>query len=64
MVFLVDEVETLSFGDDYLNVENDINVSMTTLFSVWWRTATVADVHGVVLEVGFPKGKLSTSVKY
>ena len=34
MVFLMDEVETLSFGDDYLNVENDINVSMTTSFLV------------------------------
>ena len=34
MVFLMDEVETLSFGDDYLKVENDINVSMTTSSSV------------------------------
>ena len=30
MVFLMDEVETLSFGDDYLKVENDINVSLST----------------------------------
>ena len=34
IVFLMDEVETLSFGDDYLKVENDINVSMTTSSSV------------------------------
>ena len=31
MVFLMDEVETLSFGDYYLNVENDKNVIITWL---------------------------------
>ena len=34
MIFLMNEAETLSFGDDYLKVENDINVSMTTSSSV------------------------------
>ena len=34
MVFLMNEVETLSFGDDYLKVENDINVSLSTSSSV------------------------------
>ena len=34
MIFLMDEAETLSFGDDYLTVENDINVSMSTSSSV------------------------------
>ena len=59
----MDEAETLSFGDDYLTVENDINVSMSTSTSVWWRMLAVTDAHGVVLEVGFPKAKLSISVK-
>ena len=34
MVFLMNEVETLSFGDDYLKVENDIDVSLSTSSSV------------------------------
>ena len=34
MVFLMNEVETLSFGDDYLLVNNDINVTMKTSSSV------------------------------
>ena len=63
MVFLMNEVETLSFWDDYLLVNNDINVTMKTSSSVWWRTVTVVDAHGVVQEVGFPKPKSSTSVK-
>ena len=62
MVFLMNEVETLSFGDDYLLVNNDINVTMKTSSSVWWRTVTVVDAHGVVQEVGFPKRKSSTPV--
>ena len=34
MVFLMNEVKTLSFGDDYLFVDNDINATMTTSSSV------------------------------
>ena len=34
MVFLMNEVEMLSFGDNYLLVENDINASTTTSSSV------------------------------
>ena len=34
MIFLMNEAETLSFGDDYLKVENDINVSLSTSSSV------------------------------
>ena len=34
MIFLMNEAETLSFGDDYLKVEIDINVSLSTSSSV------------------------------
>ena len=34
MIFLMNEAETLSFGDDYLKVESDINVSLSTSSSV------------------------------
>ena len=63
-VFLMKEVETLAFGDDYLLVENDMNDSKSTSSPVLWRRAMAADAHGVVLEVGFPKPKSSTFVKY
>ena len=62
-VFLMREVETLAFGDDYLLVECDVNDSKSTSSPVWWRTAAAADMHGVVLEVRFPRPKSSTSVK-
>ena len=55
------ESKALSFGNDYLIVENYINSTMKTSHSVWWRMLMHA--HGVVLEDMCWDQRLSICVK-